>query len=133
MAITAQWESTETTVRGERTEVVLPLLGLDEIHPAEDKLIAQILREAGPGAGDDDQPLWERLKLDREACRLHMFVAATPNVAQIKDVLDRALQRASEAIASNTADRDRIEAEARNHAELRERQAVNVKNAFRGD
>ena len=131
MSITAQWENTETTVRGERTEVVLPLQGLDEIHPAEDKLIAQILREAGPGAGDE--PLWERLKLDREACRLHMFVAATPDVAQIKDVLDRTLQRASEAIASNMADRDRVEAEARNHAELRERQAVNMQNAFRGD
>jgi hypothetical protein len=129
MAITAHWESTETNTQGERTEVVLPLHGLDETHPAEDKLLGQVLREALPET--DGPPLWEKLKLDRETCRLHMFVDVTADVTQIKTVLDEALLRASQAIADNTAARERHEAEAKTRAEFRRRQALSLRDAFR--
>lgn len=129
MAITAYWENTETTTQGERTEVILPLLGLDETHPAEDRLLGQILRDALPET--DGLPLWEKLKLDRETCRLHMFVDMTADVAQIKQVLDEALLRASQAIADNTAERERAESEARTRAEFQRRQARGLRDAFR--
>lgn len=129
MAITANWENTETSTQGERTEVVLPLQGLDETHPAEDKLLGQILREALPET--EGPPLWEKLKLDREACRLHMFVDTAADVTQIKRVLDEALLRASQMIAENTAERERTEAEARTRAEFRRRQALSLRDAFR--
>ena len=50
-----------------------------------------------------------------------MFVAAVPDVARIKKVLDEALREASEVIAENTAQRERAEAEARSQEELRSR------------
>jgi hypothetical protein len=129
MAITAYWENTETNTQGERTEVILPLPGLDEAHPAEDKLLGQILRDALPET--DGPPLWEKLKLDREACRLHMFVDMAADVTQIKQVLDDALLRASQAMADNAAERERSEAEARTRAEFKRRQAQGLRDAFR--
>lgn len=109
--------------------MVLPLRGLDETHPAEDKLLGQILREALPET--DGTPLWEKLKLDRETCRLHMFIDIAADVTQIKQVLDEALLRASRAIADNAAERERNEAEARTRAEFRRRQAQVLRDAFR--
>lgn len=131
MAITAEWESTDTNVRGTQTEVILPLGGLDEIHPAEDRVITHTLREELPTA-DAQEPLWEKLKLDREECRLHIFVNETPNVPAIKQVVDKALRNASEVIAENMTKREHDEALARSQAEHRRQQAANLRDSFRG-
>jgi hypothetical protein len=131
MTITANWGKTDTTVRGVQTEVVLPLQGLGEVDPKEDKLIAETLRDALP-EGAETEPLWEKLKFDRKGCRLHMFVSETPDVERIKQVLDDALSQASETITQNTLERERAETDARAQADLRERQAVGVRDAFRG-
>ena len=68
MIITADWEHTETIVKGEQTEVVVPLPALKAVDPADDKIIAQILRELTPSADEDlppgqDPPPWRRLRI----------------------------------------------------------------------
>lgn len=130
MAITAGWESTDTNVRGAQTVVILPLLGLEEVHPAEDRLITQALREELLGA-DGQEPLWEKLKLDREECQLHIFVDQTPDVPSIKRVVDRALGKASEVIAANMRQREADEAHAKAQAELRQQRAASLRDSFR--
>jgi hypothetical protein len=130
MAITAGWESTDTDVRGAQTEVILPLLGLEEVHPAEDRIITQALREELTSA-DGQEPLWEKLKLDREECQLHIFVDQTPDVPSIMQVVDRALGKASEVIAENMRQREADEEEARAQAELRKQRAISLRDSFR--
>jgi hypothetical protein len=130
MAITAGWESTDTDVRGAQTEVILPLLGLDGVHPAEDRIITTTLRDELASV-DGQEPLWEKLKLDREECRLHILVDQTPDVPAIKEVVDRALRKASEVIAENMQQREEAEEQARVQAELRQRRAAGLRDSFR--
>jgi hypothetical protein len=130
MAITAGWESTDTNVRGAQTEVILPLRGLEEVHPAEDRVITQTLR-GELSSIDGQEPLWEKLKLDREECRLHIFVNQAPDVPAIKQVVDRALRKASEVISENMQQRESDEEQARAEAELRQRRAVSLRDSFR--
>lgn len=130
MAIEADWERTDTDVRGTQTEVILPLCGLGAIHPAEDKVITQILRDLPQAT--QDSPLWEKLKFDREGCRLHLFVAESPNVAAIKQVVDDALRTASGVIAENMRQRECEERRQRTQQEFRKRRAVALRDSFRG-
>jgi hypothetical protein len=131
MAITANWNKTETTVRGDQTEVILPLQGLGEVDPKDDKLIADTLRDALPDCLESD-PLWEKLKFDRKGCRLHMFVPDSPDVEKIKHVLDRALRQASDTITQNAKEREQAAKQAREQARRREHRAASVRDAFRG-
>ena len=130
MVIAAEWENTETDVRGSQTEVILPLTGLHDIHPAEDRILTQTLRNELPDRGAEVQ-LWDKLKLDREECRLHIFVSETPDVIAIKQTVDGALLKASQEITENMKQREQQEAQARDDAQRRRDEAARVRDRFR--
>ncbi|HEY7890588.1 MAG TPA: hypothetical protein VIC05_00090 [Solirubrobacteraceae bacterium] len=129
MAIIADWEHTDTNVRGVQTEVILPLSGLGAIHPAEDRVITNILR--GLPQATNGSALWEKLKFDREGCRLHLFVADTPDVESIKRAVDGALETASGLIKQNMKQRESEEAQRRNQEDFRKRRAAALRESFR--
>jgi hypothetical protein len=137
MIITADWEHTETTVKGEQTEVVVPLPALKAVDPADDKIIAQILRELTPSADEDlpagqDPPPWRRLRLDRGECHLSILLEDTPEVLVVKQLVDDALRDASAALAEHAQQRSREEAEEQALARKRHKEAAKLRHAFRG-
>jgi hypothetical protein len=137
MIITADWEHTETTVKGEQTEVVVPLPGLKAVDPADDKIIAQILRELTPSADEDpppgqDPPPWRRLRLDRGECHLSILLEDIPDVSVVKQLVDDALRDASAALAEHAQQRSREEAEEQALARKRHKEAAKLRHAFRG-
>lgn len=137
MIITADWEHTETTVKGEQTEVVVPLPALKAVDPADDKIIAQILRELTPSADEDlppgqDPPPWRRLRLDRGECHLSILLEDIPDVSVVKQLVDDALRDASAALAEHARQRSQEEAQAQALARKRQKEAAKLRHAFRG-
>src|ERR1700720_3275213 len=110
MAVTADWENTETSPRGPQIEVIIPLQGLDGVSPKEDKVISQTITKAGEeNPGEDNQPLWSKLSFDRPSGRLHLVVDSAPQVGQIKAVVNTALISVNEQLEQNERARQQAE------------------------
>jgi hypothetical protein len=131
MIVTANWEHTDTTVVGEQTEVIIPLVGLDRIDPSEDRIITQVVRDIA-GEAAEHEPPWNKLRLDRGQCRLSILLGQTPDVTLVKRLVDSALRQASELLAENLQRRQEARAEAEVLERRRQEQAADLRHAFRG-
>jgi hypothetical protein len=132
MTVKADWEHTETSPRGSEFEVIIPLQGLDDVSPKEDKIISQTIAKAGEeNPGEDNLPLWNKVRFDRPSGRLHLLVSCAPEVGQIKDLIATALISTNEQLEQNERERQQSEAEAKAAALRSQKEADELRNAFR--